>query len=148
MTLDSEKEGREKVKGYFNGKIASTKERINEYQLKAQTTESRNESPAMKAFYVSTYIASSQYVETLEILGGLIDTLFDLNDDIRAKISKLDKNVQNIAEKTGVDISNVKTEIKDLQETVGPNIKAVIQLFANLQKEEEKRKKNGEGMVV
>lgn len=148
MTLDSEKRGREKIKEIFKGKIARAKERTNEYDLKAQTTESRNESTTMKAYYVSAYLASSQHVETLELLDYFMDTLFDLKDGLRTKIWKLDKSVQNIAEKTGVDISNVKTEIKDLQETIGPNVKAVIQLFANLQKEEERRKKNGVVMVV
>lgn len=148
MTFNSEKRGREKIKEIFKGKIARAKERTNEYDLKAQTTESRNESTTMKAYYVSAYLASSQHVETLELLDYFMDTLFDLKDGLRTKIWKLDKSVQNIAEKTGVDISNVKTEIKDLQETIGPNVKAVIQLFANLQKEEERRKKNGVVMVV
>jgi len=148
MTSDSEKEGREIVKDYFARKIAFNKEQLYEYELKSKTANDRNESPAMKAFYVSTHISCIQHVETLEILGGLIDTLFDLSSDLRVKISNLDKTIQSIAEKTGVNISNAKKDIQDLQETIGPNIKAVIQLFANLQKEDERRKKNGEVMIV
>ena len=148
MTTDSEKEGRETVKEYFNRKIASTKEIVNEYKLKSQTVESRNESTAMKAFYASIHISCIQHVETLEILGALVNSLFDFSSDLRARISNLDKTIRNIAEKTGVNISDAKKDIKDLQETIGPNIKAVIQVFANLQKEEERRKKNGDVMIV
>jgi hypothetical protein len=148
MTLDSEKTPREKIKEIFKEKIAYAKEQTNQYYMKGQTTETRNESVAIKAFYVSAQFASSQHVETLELIGFLMDTIIDLNGDLRTKVWNLEKNVQNIADKTGVDISNVKTEIKDLQEAIGPNVKAVIQLFANLQKEEEKRKKNGETMIV
>lgn len=148
MTTDSEKEGRAEVKRLFATSIAYATELANDNKLKAQTTDSRNESTAMKAFYASGSITYSLHVETLKLLSALIDSLFDFSDKINAKISNLDKTVQNIAEQTGVDITNVQTDIKELKETVGPNVKAVIQLFANLQKEEEKRKKNGETMIV
>jgi len=148
MTADSEKEGRTKIKEYFTRQIAFTKDRMNEYESKFQTTDSRNESTAVKAFYASVHITCIQHIETLTILDGIVDSLFVLMDAVGGKMLKLDKTVQNIAEKTGVDISNVQTDVKELKETVGPNVKAVIDLFANLQKEEERRKKNGEKMIV
>jgi Mg2+ and Co2+ transporter CorA len=148
MTTDSEKEGRAEMKRLFATGIATTTELANDYKMKAQTTNSRNESTTMKAFYASVHIACSQHVETLKLFDALIDSLFDFTDKIKAKIANLDKTVQNIADQTGVDITNVQKDITELKETVGPNVKAVIQLFANLQKEQDRRKKNGETMIV
>jgi hypothetical protein len=144
MTSDSVKEGRAEVKRYFALKIAFAEERIKHYKLQLETADSRGDSTAMRAFYTSAIISGSQYFETMDLLDGLTAIVYDLNDGIR----KLDKTVQNIAEKTGVDISNVKADVDELKETVGPKINAVIQLLANLQKEEERRKKNGEPMLV
>ena len=148
MTTDSEKESRAEMKRLFAATIATTTDLANDYKLKAETTASRNESTTMKAFYASTHIACSQHVDTLKLLGALVDSLLGFSDKVNAKISDLDKTVQNIAEQTGVKITNAQKDITELKETVGPNVKAVIQLFANLQKEEERRKKNGETMIV
>ncbi len=148
MTTDSKKEARAKIKRYLTERIATTKERMNDYDLKIQTADSRNETQTMKVYYASAHIGCIQHYETLKILDVLLDSLLDLSEKTRAKILNLDKTVQNIAEKTGVDISTVQTDIKELKETVGPNVKAVIQLFANLQKEEERRKKSRETMIV
>jgi len=138
MTSDSEKEGRRTVKEYFTRKIAFTTDLMNEYKLKSQTVESRNESTAMKAFYASVHFTCNQHIETLEILDGFIGSLFAVNDEIRAKILNLDKIVQNIAEKTGVDLSEMKTQVAEIKGAVeGP----IYRYVKTQQDTEEKRKK-------
>jgi hypothetical protein len=144
MTTDSEKEGRKTVKEHFNRKIASTKDLMNEYKSLSQTVESRNESTAMKAFYASVYIASLQHVETLEFLDGLVDSLFDLNHEIRAKILSLDETVRNSAENTGADLSTMKTEFANMQEAIAAPIYKYIK---TQQADEEGKKKTREELL-
>jgi hypothetical protein len=74
--------------------------------------------------------------------------LLRLEDELNTKISDLNRTVQIIAKKTNVDMSSVKTDVDEIKGILVPWIKRTAKFFASLQEEEERRKKNGEGMIV
>ena len=67
---------------------------------------------------------------------------------IRERVIQLEESVDKIAEKTGVDISTLKTEVVDLKETILPATKRMVDLLDKATTEEKHRKKNGDVMVV
>jgi predicted nucleic acid-binding Zn-ribbon protein len=144
MTSDSEKISREKIKEIFKEKITHANELANEYYLKAETVESRNESSTMKAFYVSVYIAKSQHSETLELLGCFMDALLDLKENLRVEISNLDKTIEDTVKKTGVELLNMRTRFGEMKKAIDAPIYKYVK---TQQASDEKRKKLEEELL-
>ena len=144
MTPNPEKTINEKIKEMFMGKIAGQDKKAEEYYSKALTTESRNESVTVKAFYASAYLASYQHAETLRLFDSFVDSLRCLNEGLEARIWNLDKRIQNIAEETGIDVSGMKKEVVDLKEFLKSKIFAdVVAALKKSDEEEKKREKRG-----
>jgi hypothetical protein len=67
---------------------------------------------------------------------------------VSERLIQLEKSVEKIAAKTGVDISSLQTEVVDLKETILPATKRMVDLFDKLDKETKQKKNNGDVMVV
>lgn len=90
------------------------------------------------------YRMSQRLVEAFQIMDVITENMFSVN----AKIAQIDIALEDLSKKTNTDISNVKVAVGDLEKTILPNLKALVQLFDNLKKAEDQRKKNGEDMIV
>jgi hypothetical protein len=91
-----------------------------------------------------SYTLSQRLFETFQILEFMtFNTL-----DVTAKIARIDSALEDLAKKTNTDISGVKGAVNDLEKTVLPSVKKIVQLFDNLKETEDRRKKNGESMIV
>lgn len=138
------KESREQARKYFIEQIAISKEKQADYDYRSRTADQRK-SPSFRAFYSGMWILYYHHIETLEILQGITDTVFEINDEVHEKTKRLEKDVQSISEKIGI-VPTIKMDVDALKETVGPKISAVIELLA--QKREEAKKNPNEGRSV
>jgi hypothetical protein len=137
-------EAREQARKYFIEQIAISKEKQADYDYRSRTTDQRK-SPSFRAFYSGMWILYHHHIETLEILQGITDALFDINNDVMEKTQRLEKDVQAISEKIGI-VPSIKMDVDALKETVGPKISAVIELLA--QKREDAKKNPNEGKSI
>lgn len=135
------------TKKYFTERIAVARVRASEHEYLMKNT-SRSTMPSMRNIFAIGVIMEEHYAEIMELLNGVMDAVFSLNDEFEKKSSELEKAIECISEKTGVDLSSLKTDVDAIKETVGPRISAVIQLFADLKKNEEKRKANEGKSIV
>lgn len=130
------------AKKYFTEKIAEAKEQINTYKHRMEEVKGKKIVPTYEALLATGGLLQLQYVDILEMLGSITDEVIDLEIDFAKKTDNLDKAVQEIGEKTGVDISKLNTEVGSLKETIGPRVGALIQLLSELKEEQDKRKPN------
>lgn len=139
---------RQEVLERFVEEITTNKIHREEADRNMEVASARSQSASVRGLWNLAYIVYDKHEETLMITKAIFEVVFAIFDGYSERIAKIEKEMQTIAENTGTDISKVKTDVDQLKETVGPKVNAVIQLFANLQKEEERKKKNGEKMVV
>ncbi len=90
-------------------------------------------------------------VEMIALDQDNILELYGYVDKLNHAVLSLNDTMQRNQGKTSKELaafSKLDKDVEQLKDITGPKITAVIQFFANLQKETEQRKKNGEGMVV
>lgn len=81
-------------------------------------------------------------------LKSLYDIAFSLDDSIASRLTKIETDIISIGKKTGTDISAIKQDVTDFNQNVLPSVKAIVNLLDELQKENKRREKNGESMIV
>lgn len=146
----SDRKLREEARKYFIQQLAFYEELIKNAANGVKKGIQYQSESEKKTWYLD-YFMRVQHAKTLQIFQGLFEAIFEMYDDYSMKLTQIEKNIQSIGEKAGVDFSKMKTDVEQLKETVGPKVNALIQLLAKLRKEEKKRKrkqKNGEFMLV
>ena len=144
----ADKKQRKELLESFVEQIATNKTLREQFKYKLRETSAEHRSPSLKSFWTLAHVVYNDYEDTLAITKTLFEIVFAMYDDYSERITKIEKEIQSIAENTGTNLSKVKTDVDQLKETVGPKINAVIQPFANLQKEEERKKRSGADMLV
>lgn len=143
----ADKKGRQELLDSFIEKIAEIRVRAEEAHHLRETS-SQHQAASIKGLWALAYIAHNDREEMLTVTKTLFEVTFAMFDDYSEKITTIEKEIQAIAEKSGTNLSKMQTDVEQLKETLGPKVNAVIQLLANLQKSEERRKTGEAGMVV
>lgn len=107
-----------------------------------------NVSPNMKAHFASMYIHQSHYIETLETFSAFAETIVEIYQNTCVAMQALEKQIEEIAGKTGVDLSALKQEVGELKQVMLPAAKGMMNLIDSLDEYKEQRAKSGEKMVV
>lgn len=84
------------------------------------------------------------FEQVYELLALLADSVIESEQNI----GRLNKNLNLLAKKSKIDILSVMKNVSDLEKTILPAVKGMVNFFDGNKKEEEKRKKNGESMIV
>jgi hypothetical protein len=96
--------------------VCAEKSRLAEYQYKQQNADNYM-SPSMKAHYAVLAIQQSHYVDMLETFYDLAESLIVMHKQIGSALDSLQRQIEEISHKTGVDISTVSTKIDELHTT-------------------------------
>lgn len=97
-----------------------------------------NTVPTIKQFYSLAALMYTLHIDTLVALKSYFGGFVDLNKELREKTEKLEKEIQYISKNTGVDLSEMKTQVAKIKEAV----EAPIYKYVKTQQDnEEKRKK-------
>jgi ElaB/YqjD/DUF883 family membrane-anchored ribosome-binding protein len=74
--------------------------------------------PTMEEFLNISSLHKLDHDETLRMIQHLTEALIQIDKNLAAKLQYLEDNMQNISEKTGVELTKVKSEAADaLQRT-------------------------------
>ena len=118
-------------------------------ELKVRQDMAKNNiSPNMKAHFASMYISQSHYIETLHTFVTYAETIIEMYQNVSKAMQALEKQVDEIAGKTGVDLSTLKEEVGELKQVMLPAAKGMVNLVDELDEYKQQRAKNGETMVV
>lgn len=123
--------------------IATAKAHAKEYTQRLNMASDET-APSMKAHYSILTIMYAQHADMLEDILSLGESFFDIYKQIGVALESLEKQIDEISEKTHVDLSKIKTEVKQVRKKVD----APIYKFLKEQKEsEEKIRKAGENSI-
>ena len=115
--------------------------RAEKYKSWGDDPVNENKVPSMQAHYAMLYLLQRHHVHMLESVYSLVETFVEMNNQLAVVLQSLDKQLWEISEKTGIDLSQMKNEVAQMKETVN----APIFKFLKEQKEaEEKIRKSGE----
>jgi hypothetical protein len=135
-----EKEVEEGKRRYIED-IGAAKSRLEEYKCRGDDPAIKHQVPSMQAHFATLYVMQSHHIEMLEAVYDFLEGFVELNNQLAVVLQLLDKQVQEISEKTGIDLSQIKSEMAQVKETVN----APIYKYLKEQKEaEEKIRKSGE----
>jgi hypothetical protein len=94
-----------------------------------------------KAAPFLAFIALTEVYELLEIMTeGIIDT--------ERGIERVQKDVEIIAKKSNVDLSNLEKDVGELKAVILPKLKGIAELIDREKLDDERIKKNGDEMIV
>lgn len=118
-------------------------------ELKVRQDTARTDgSPNMKAHFAAMYLNQFHYVNTVETFFTFAESIIEIYQNTCAAMQTLEKQIDEIAGKTGVDISSLKQEVGELKQVMLPAAKGMLNLIDGLDEYKEQRAKNGEKMVV
>jgi type IV secretory pathway VirB4 component len=136
IDLDNTKDV-EEAKKEFEEKIAYNKRWMDDFKKLADSAKPGYVTTT-RQFYSLASLVYINHLETLEALKSYFSGFVDLNKELREKTEKLEKEIQYISKNTGVDLSEMKTQVAKIKEAV----EAPIYKYVKTQQEnEEKRRK-------
>lgn len=136
----NEKEVEEAKRDYLE-QIGAAKSRAEKYKLWGDDPATEHKVPSMQAHYAILYLTQRHHIQMLESVYGLAEAFVEINKQLAVVLQSLDKQVQEISEKTGIDLSQIKNDIAQVKEEV----KAPIYKYLKEKEEwEEKIRKSGE----
>jgi hypothetical protein len=101
-----------------------------------------------KTFSAFTCITFQEMYELFFMLKGAYEGLIELDNDITAKIGRLDKLVQEIGNQSGSNIAKIVEEINGVKKTLKePMFERLDRFITKLKEEAEKRDKAGETYI-
>ena len=135
-----EKETEEAKRDYLE-QIGAEKSRAEKYKFWGDDPATEHKVPSMQAHYAILYLTQRHHVQMLESVYALAESFVELNKQLAVALQSLDKQVQEISEKTGTDLSQIKSEVAQVREVVN----APFYKYLKEQKEaDEKIRKSGE----
>jgi hypothetical protein len=127
----------EMVTQEFQKRIAHNEQEVKMYRKLISSAKSSS-APSIIQYYGLAGLVYTLHIETLEALKNYFLGFVILNKDVCEKAEKLEKEIRYISEKTGVDLSEMKTQVAKIKEAV----EAPIYKYVKTQQDaEEKRKK-------
>lgn len=95
----------------------------------------------MQAHFATLYVMQYHYIELLEAVHTFVEGFFELDKQLAVVFQLLDKQLQEISEKTGIDLSQIKSEVAQVKETVN---RPIYKHLKEQKEAEEKIHKSGE----
>jgi len=133
MTTPTE-EDKEKLKQYFKdkrnfviGQIALFKDRCEHAKYGSLTP--------FKTYSAFGWMMFDQLNDLFELLQNIYENLLEMDKDITSKAEKLEKAIQEVSSRTGEELDNVKTTLKE------PMWTRIDQFLQTMKEQAEKRKK-------
>jgi len=135
-----EKEVEEGKRSYLQ-EIGGEKVHLEKYKLKENDPAIKRQTPSMEAHLAALCLIQYHHIQMLETTYNLAEAFVEINRQLAVALQSLDKQIQEISEKTGVDLSQIKSEMAQVKETVN----APIYKYLKEQKDaEDKMRKSGE----
>lgn len=144
------KEAQEKAKEYLKQKIDHYNQMtkiysdtmgISDESTTQQMIAAINKTPPHIAIAWSTNIGLAGAFEAIETA---FEAVFEVNDKVNAKVLTIDKQLQEISEQTGVDLSDIKTQVAQIKEAV----EAPIYKYVKAQEVKEKEQTKNEAEIL
>jgi hypothetical protein len=131
----------EEGRRFYIEAIGAEKAHLNEYTYKQNNPVATHQTPSMKAHFATLALMEYHHIDMLEKVYGVLEIFVEMSKQLAVTLQSLDSQIQEISEKTGVDLSRIKSEMAQVRETVN----APIYKYLKEQKEgEEKIRKSGE----
>jgi len=96
--------------------------------------------PEKAAPYLA-FIAIADVYEMLKVFAGSVI-------EVERAVEKVQLNIELVAKKTDVDLSTIGNDVGELKDVILPKLKGIAELIDRKKLEDERRKRNGDEMVV
>lgn len=121
--------------------IGVAKTRLNEYRSRRDASNNRENVPTMKAHYAIMALMQGNYVDMMESQLSFVEAFVELVKRLDRTFQTLEAQIQEIGEKTEVDLTQIKGEVQQAKEAAN----APIVKYLKEQKEADARiQKNGD----
>jgi hypothetical protein len=146
-----------RIKQYFTEKIASLKHTKAFYRKRLfegsdpfnpETWDKIMKENPESAISFLTY---RNFVDVYELLELFADDIIEMEQNIyklNQNVNEAFRDLNIVSKKTKVDFTNIKQNVGELEKTILPAVKGMVNLFDKNTQEEERRKKNGGSMIV
>jgi hypothetical protein len=114
-------------------KIVEARTYRDEFALK-RARGSTSRVPTMKAHYAIVHTMFNHQFETLKEFDSLIDSFIDMYRKVGVALDALEKQIQELSEKTGIEVTQIKSEVAKAREAA----EAPINKYLREQKEADK----------
>jgi hypothetical protein len=134
----ADKNLRQKVSDFLVQEIATNKAHREQIKKCMQEDSAHLSSASLNGLWSLAYIVYDNNEDMLTTTQVLFESVFAIFDDYSERMVNIEKKIQTIADNTGVDLSEMKTQVAKIKEAV----EAPIYKYVKTQQEnEEKRKK-------
>ena len=149
MTVIFGNEVQQKKKEYFETRHAANKVAMELFQKTyfgghEPTNEQLSALLASNPVVGCMFTVFSFQTRNDSLLDVLFSSVFSLDDELSFQIEKLEAVIRANGDKAEATTK----EVDVLKETIAPKIRAMVDLFDNLKKSDERRQKAGEDMIV
>lgn len=133
MTTPTE-EDKEKMKQYFMGKHNFIIEQKTIFKDRYENAKDGSIIP-FKTYSAFAWVMYDELGDLFELLQNVYENLLEMEKEITSKAEKLEKVIQELTSRTGVELDDLKTKLKE------PMWTRIDQFLQTMKEEAEKRKK-------